>query len=191
MHRGTCPECGLHGDITLFLDGPDLAKGYAAALLIPSPLASRVQRYLRLFSPPRKVLAQRKAARLLEDLAGAIQAGQVTRKGQTWAAPLAVWAAALDEMLESPPAKLPLTTHGYLLDVVASTAAKGVSTAERQRETQARQGSTARPTVAIDQELTEMSNDLRALQTLEAHNPGQHRAEIERLAAAIAARQSR
>mgnify|MGYP001809767942 CR=1 FL=1 len=189
--RGTCPECGLHGDITLFLDGPALAKGYAAALDIPSPLASRVVRYLRLFRPAGKALAHRKAARLLEELAAAIRAGEVTRKGQPWAAPLPVWEAALDEMLERPPAKLPITTHGYLLDVVASTAAKGAVSAERQRETQARQGPTSKPTVAIDQELTEMTNDLRALQTLETHNPGQHAAEIERLKVAIAARHTR
>lgn len=175
MLRVTCPECGLRADLSVFLDAAEFSQALAAALELPAPLASRIVRYLRLFSPPKKALAQRKAARLLGELALAIRTGEVQRKGQVWAAPLPVWERALDAVLERPPAVLPLESHGYLLAAVASESLKAAAGAERRSEEQARSRPAfgARDSPAANP-VQELAGELRTLRMLEAANPGVH-----------------
>lgn len=187
---GVCPECGLRADLVVFAGATETNRAIAAGLDIPSSLGPRVLRYLRLFSPEKKVLAANKTARLLTELAQAINSAQVERKGQSWAAPLPVWEAGLDTLLGNPPDRLPLQSHGYLFEVVASLAARAAGQAERQREHHAQSGTRepARP-LSANQEINDMINDLRALQTLERHNPGVHAEQIARLQAAIHTRQ--
>ncbi len=188
MLRGTCPDCGLHADLSVFLGGADASRGHAAALQLPAPLAGRVLQYLRLFRPAGKALSHRKAARLLTELAAAVRQGQIARRGQTWPAPLPLWEAALDTLLDKPPERLPLRSHGYLFEVAAGLAATQLGAAERQREAQARPRP-ALSTPAINLEISNMINDLHALRRLEAHNPGTHTAALARLEAALDAHQ--
>lgn len=188
MIQGTCPECGLRADLVVFAGGAEANRAIAAGLEIPAQLGPRVLRYLRLFSPPKKVLAASKTARLLGELAQVVNSAQVERKGQVWAAPLPVWEAALDTLLASPPERLPLTSHGYLFEIAAGLSAKAAGHAERAREQQT-QTRTPHPPSA-NQEINDMIGELAALRRLETHNPGQHREQIARLQAALASRQA-
>jgi hypothetical protein len=183
----TCPECGLRAELTVFIDAGESSQALAKALALPAPLAGQIVRYLRLFAPPKKALAQRKAARLLNELSEAIASGEVRRKGQSWAAPLGVWEAALETVLAQPPERLPLDGHGYLLAVVATQAAKSAGAGERRQEDQARTRPTTGSRQAVDLALNELINERRTLQFLERANPGVHADAIARLDAAIAA----
>ncbi|AFL76200.1 hypothetical protein [Thiocystis violascens] len=190
---GTCPECGCRADLAVFASAGEVNRALAAALEIPAPLGGRVLRYLRLFSPPRKALATGKAVRLLTELSQAIGRAEIDRKGSVWSAPLPVWEAALDAILATPPERLPLNGHGYLFETVANLAAKHAGRAEAARLAHARgdtpigrQAPSAHGARDPDP-IQEIVNDLRALKTLEAYNPGQHTAEIAGLQQRLAA----
>ncbi|MBB3231734.1 hypothetical protein [Halomonas stenophila] len=138
--RGICPECGFGADMAAFVAQGEHNQALAAALEIPAPLGPRIVRYLGLFRPPSRALAGAKALRLLSELRDTIASGQIERKGLTRPAPVPVWAAALDQILERPPTKLPLNGHGYLFEVVMTMADKADAERERKREEAARGG---------------------------------------------------
>ncbi len=140
MLPGVCPGCGLRADLDVFCVQADANKALAAALDVPAALGGRVLRYLRLFSPPSKTLALGKATRLLTELAEAVKTAQVRRHGVDRAAPLALWELALDAILASPPALLPLTDHQYLFQSVWNLAEKAAARQEQRREAQLRHG---------------------------------------------------
>lgn len=122
MITGICPGCGLRADLDAFLAAGEWNVALAAALTLPAPLAGRVMTYLRLFSPPSHRLTPKKAARLLTELAAAVKAAEVTRRGETFPAPEAYWAEALDLLAQRPPERLPLDDHGYLFEVMMNIA---------------------------------------------------------------------
>lgn len=138
--KAICPECGMSGDMAAFVAQGEHNQALAAALEIPGQLGPRVVRYLGLFRPPSRALAGAKAVRLLTELRDTIASGRIQRSGVSRPAPVHVWATALDQLLERPPSKLPLSGHGYLFEVVASVADKADAQAERQREETARSG---------------------------------------------------
>ena len=148
MLPGVCPGCGLRADLDVFSAQADVNKALAAALEFPAPLGGRVLAYLRLFSPPSKTLALGKATRLLTELAETVKAAQVRRHGLDYAAPLALWEAALDAILASPPESLPLANHGYLFQIAWNLAEKAAARAERVAEERSRRG--AAPTVLAE-----------------------------------------
>lgn len=140
MLPGVCPGCGLCADLDVFSIQAEANPALAAALDVPSRLGSRVLRYLRLFNPPKKSLSLVKSKRLLTELAEAVKSAQVRRHGIDRAAPLALWELALDAILSSPPALLPLTDHHYLFQAVWNLAEKAAARQEQRREAQLRHG---------------------------------------------------
>lgn len=123
--RLTCPCCGSINSIEALLTDAAARQAVAAALELPAGLGERLLRYLGLFRPQGRALAWDRAARLLEELRAAIDAGQIERHGQTWPAPLDYWRLALDQMLDSRPTlALPLKSHGYLYEIIAGLARK-------------------------------------------------------------------
>ncbi|MBI2397699.1 MAG: hypothetical protein HYV17_07865 [Xanthomonadales bacterium] len=72
-----------------------------------------------------------------------IDSAMVTRGGMDRAAPLAVWQAGLEQMVElrnGNKLTLPLKSHGYLLEIVASLAEKSAAKAEADLEEGRRKG---------------------------------------------------
>lgn len=133
--RLSCPACGFTGDAEAWLAEPAWRDALVAALALPGPLADRLLRYLRLFSPHSRSLSPDRAARLLRQLLEPIAAGAIERNGRTWPAPLDYWQSALDELLERRSSlTLPLKTHGYLFEIVAGIAGKAEGRAEAKRE---------------------------------------------------------
>lgn len=140
MLSGVCPGCGLRADLDVFCVQADANKALAAALDLPAPLGGRILRYLRLFSPPTKVLALAKTTRLLVELSEVLRSAQITRRTLTYPAPLELWTAALDAVLNQPPEVLPLTSHGYLFQVAWNLADRAAARQERGAEERLRQG---------------------------------------------------
>ena len=140
MIPGVCPGCGLRADLEAFAVQAGASAALRAALALPPSLGERVMRYLRLFSPPQKVLSQAKATRLLTELAAAIDAAQVIRRGVAHAAPVGLWAAALDAVLAQPPERLPLDDHGYLFAVAWNMVDRAAARQEQAAEERLRRG---------------------------------------------------
>ena len=138
--KATCPECGMTGDMAAFVTQGEHNIAVAAALEMPALLSSRIVRYLGMFRPASRSLASAKLARLLTELKENITSGVIERKGITRDAPLKVWMLALDQLLERPPSNLPLSSHGYLYEVVANCADRHAGEVEKQQEEAKRSG---------------------------------------------------
>ncbi|MGO2242105.1 MAG: hypothetical protein ACTH5D_10155 [Halomonas sp.] len=138
--KATCPECGMTGDMAAFVTQGEHNQALAAALEMPAMLSSRIVRYLGMFRPASRALASAKSARLLTELKETITSGVIERKGITRDAPLKVWMLALDQLLERPPSNLPLSSHGYLYEVVANCADRHAGEIEKQQEEAKRNG---------------------------------------------------
>lgn len=129
----TCPGCNLVFPAEAALQDLQAREAVRAALSLPAPLADRVLRYLRLFNPPKRVLAWHRVTRLLQDLLAPIAAGKLERQGRTWSAPLDYWQSGLDEILaKREKLTLPLKTHGYLFEIVCGYANKSEGASETQ-----------------------------------------------------------
>ena len=143
--RLTGPCCGAQNSLEALLNDAAARQAVAAALALPG-LGDRLVRYLGLFRAPKHGLTWDRAARLLEELNTALAAGQITRHGQDWPAPLDYWKSALDQVLDARPSlTLPLKTHGYLYEVVLghsrkATEARATREERAAEQTQAREG---------------------------------------------------
>ena len=150
-YKAMCPSCGCFGSPEIFLAEPTKYRAIARALNMPPPLAELLQRYIALFRPPKRANTMDRVERLLAELLEPIETGRVQRKGRSWPAPVAVWQAALEEVIQQADRlSLPLKSHGYLLEVVAGLSDKLEAQAEREREQAAaaatpRRGNEARP----------------------------------------------
>ena len=86
---------------------------------ISDELAKAALRYLGLFRPGERDLSWARAAKLLGELVPLIQAGEITRKRQSYPAPREAWVWAFNRVIEARDSgKLtpPLTSHGFLLE---------------------------------------------------------------------------
>ena len=132
-----CPCCGATLSIEAMLTDAKAREAVATALKLPHGLGDRVLRYLALFRPESRALSWGRAAKLLDELLPPIQEAQVQRNGRTWVAPLELWKAAFDQVLENREnLTLPLKGHGYLFEVVAGMASKAEGQQERKQEQQ-------------------------------------------------------
>lgn len=136
-----CPDCGTFGSPSIFASDDD-NKAYAALLVdVPPEIGRRLLRYLGLFNPPQRRMTAPRAYKLLAELVPAVVAQRVARKGRSWAAPHAAWVACIDDMLERrDKLELPLTTHGYLYELLAAAANRVEAIQEAEIEARRRQG---------------------------------------------------
>jgi hypothetical protein len=130
--------------VDVLLAGDD-AAATMRAILTATPLGRALYRYLALFRPAQRGLTWDRARALVEEILPAIASGRVERGGKVYAAPEAVWLAAIEQMLGNREAlRLPLKSHGYLLSIIAAEAERAEAQVETQREAQRRVESAAR-----------------------------------------------
>lgn len=133
--KGLCPECGCTADLTAFIADSQARQAVAEALSVPAEVGGPLLRYLGLFRPANRALSWGRFERLLKEVSGAVRARQVRRHGRDWPAPLEVWCAALEEIVERrDKLQLPLRSHGYLYEIVAGAANRAEARAEAERE---------------------------------------------------------
>lgn len=139
--KGVCPGCGFAGDLEAFLNDAHWRAALVPALALPPELAPLILQYLRMFSPAKQGLRADRAAKLLVELAAAVNSARVERGGVQHVAPVALWKEGIEEVLKNRDAgtlSLPLKAHGYLFQVVAGLASRVVAGQQRQREAGAR-----------------------------------------------------
>lgn len=139
---GVCPDCGYKFPLHQGLEEAENSRALAAALSFPDSLAVAVIPYINLFSPKNRSIAKRKLNRLLRELTGLIQSGQVSRRGMTYGAPQELWKSGLEDTLAAHDLGslvLPLKDHNFLCEVVWRKASKAAGKAERDREEQVKQ----------------------------------------------------
>lgn len=135
-----CPQCGAYGSPELFLGEAARRAAVKAALEMPSPLAEQVLAYVGMWRPLKRGHSWDRVERILSELVPLVRGDTIEHRGERIAVNLVDWQAALDELLveRRPRLDLPLTSHVYLLDIVASAARKRVADAENARASRAR-----------------------------------------------------
>lgn len=141
MIQLTCPCCQTQFPFEAGLlddDGKRVAAVFAA---MEPELARSLIGYLRLHKPAKRALSQKRALRLVSEAAELVASGEVSRNGAARPAPPQVWVQAMEQMLESRERlRLPLSGHGYLMEVAFGLADKIDAQAEKAREERMRSG---------------------------------------------------
>lgn len=140
-----CPNCRavMSLDVVFADDAPRealnaIVDAHPAGETFVKPLL----RYIGLFAPAKSQMSHTRIAALVNELAPMIRSAQIERNGRTWACPIDYWRQGFEQMLsqrDQGRLKLPLKSHGYLLEVLAGFADKAESRAESHTEHQ-RQG---------------------------------------------------
>lgn len=102
-----------------------------------TPFGDMLVGYVRLFTPPKRVLSNLRLVKLLKELLPMIRAAKIERSGRTWSAPQDYWKMALEEMLakrDNGTLTLPLKSHGYLLAIIEGYGNKAEAKQEAQQE---------------------------------------------------------
>lgn len=136
-----CPACGSVFSLDVLLANDSARAAVMAALELPAPLGKLLIQYIALFRPAQRQLSFERVARLLEELRGPISEARIERNGRIWPAPQETWKQAIAEMLalrDAQKLRLPLASHGYLFEIIASTADRLQASAERKTEEQKR-----------------------------------------------------
>lgn len=171
--RLRCPSCGASASLDVYIAHQEAALAVAAALNLPASLGPALVRYLRMFRPAKRELSMDRVGRLLREIQPLIEAGQITRDGRVWPAPVDAWAAAL-EVIAGMDAKgelaKPLDGHGLLLSILARRAGKADAVAEaaaieRQRQrpevVTAKEAAKPRDLTAVQASLGDLKKKLR------------------------------
>lgn len=143
MHL-TCPSCSTEFPIEAGFADAD-GKRLAALFADMEPVLGRaVLGYLRLFKPYKTGLRTARAIKLVQQLLDLVNAGTVCRderSGVRRPATPAIWATAVEQMLQQrDKLTLPLDNHNYLRAIAFGLAESADADAERQREVDLRVG---------------------------------------------------
>lgn len=137
-----CPVCRtvLSWDIVFAHQG---VREAMTALVNADPDGAAMLRpllsYITLFAPAKTAMRYERIAALADELVAMMHSAQIERDGRVYAAPRAYWKSAFQEVVNRAHAggiRLPLASHGYLLEVLVGYANKAEAKAETQREQQ-------------------------------------------------------
>jgi len=139
--RITCPSCHAEASLDVLVGREADARAVSAFLARHVQLGDVLLRYIALFRPAKRRLGLARMVALIEELMPDIERGAIARKGRDWPVTPELWRAAVDQVLANN-AKgtltLPLTSHGYLYEVLQGMSDKAEAQAERETEGQRR-----------------------------------------------------
>jgi hypothetical protein len=133
----TCPACRAEMSLDVLLAGEDTRHVLAELVTLSLPFGALTLRYIALFRPEKRQLTHRRMLALVGELLQDVHRGAITRRGREWPVSLALWSQALDAVLaarDKGQLTLPLTSHGYLYEVLCALADKQEAEQERQVE---------------------------------------------------------
>lgn len=145
--RLTCPACCAEMSLEAAIGREADARALAGFIERNLPLGGLLVRYIACFRPAKRRLSMARTVALFDELLPDLQRQAITRKGRDWAAPEALWRAGIEQVLaarDKGTLTLPLTSHGYLLEVMVAQADKAEGLAERERETDRAQAGRSR-----------------------------------------------
>lgn len=152
----TCPACGADMSLDVLLAHEESRRALARLVALGVPLGALLMRYLALFRPAKRQLQHGRVVTLLEELLPDVERGHIERKGRLWAAPREAWRQAIETVLEARDKgaiTLPLKSHGYLYEVIASQADKAEAQGEQQAEAERRARAHAGGVLSVGQAL--------------------------------------
>lgn len=137
-----CPVCRttLTWDVVFAHQGVrDMMLALVDAHTEGAKLLRPMLAYIGLFAPNKTTMRYERIAHLARELVTMIREAQVKRDGTVYAAPLDYWINAFSEVLARRDAgtlRLPLSSHGYLIEIIVGYSKKAEAVAETLREKQ-------------------------------------------------------
>lgn len=115
-----CSACGAIHSLDALVANEAASQALNAALLVNGELGRALIGYLGLFRPAKSSLTFERVATILNELSPMIISGKIQRDGREFSAPPEVWIYGINQMLASRQTlKLPMKSHGYLLEIIA------------------------------------------------------------------------
>jgi hypothetical protein len=143
-----CPSCRAETTLDVLIGREHDALAVVEFLQRHLPLGDLLVRYVALHRPPKRGLSISRALELMDEVVGHINRGSIPRRGRDWPCDHDTWRAGLEQVLlarDKGTLTLPLSGHGFLLEVLAGLADKAEARAEKERERARREHRPAGP----------------------------------------------
>ena len=124
-----CPNCGAVHSLDSLINDAEASAVLRAVLEMDAELGKAAIRYIGLFRPAKSQLSWARTAKLLNELMPMIKAQEAARDGVCFPAPAEAWIHGFNETVNARDQgrlKLPLKSHGYLLEIVSQWQGSGV-----------------------------------------------------------------
>ena len=124
-----CPNCGAVHSLDSLINDADASAVLRAVLEMDAEMGKAAIRYVGLFRPAKSQLSWARTAKLLNELIPMIKAHTAVRDGVSYPAPAEAWLHGFNETVNARDQgrlKLPLKSHGYLLEIVSQWQGSGL-----------------------------------------------------------------
>ena len=124
-----CPNCGAVHSLDSLINDADASAVLRAVLEMDAEMGKAAIRYVGLFRPAKSQLSWARTAKLLNELMSMIKAQEAARDGVCFPAPAEAWIHGFNETVNARDQgrlKLPLKSHGYLLEIVSQWQGAGL-----------------------------------------------------------------
>ena len=124
-----CPNCGAVHSLDTLINDAEASAVLKAVLEMDVELGKAAIRYIGLFRPAKSQLSWARTAKLLNELLPMIKAQEAARDGVCFPAPAEAWIHGFNETVNARDQgrlKLPLKSHGYLLEIVSQWQGSGL-----------------------------------------------------------------
>nr|DAU56840.1 MAG TPA: zinc-ribbon domain protein [Caudoviricetes sp.] len=124
-----CPNCGAVHSLDSLINDADASAVLRAVLEMDAEMGKAAIRYVGLFRPAKSQLSWSRTAKLLNELLPMMKAQTAERDGVSSPAPAEAWLHGFNETVNARDQgrlKLPLKSHGYLLEIVSQWRGSGL-----------------------------------------------------------------
>ena len=124
-----CPNCGAVHSLDSLINDADASAVLRAVLEMDAEMGKAAIRYVGLFRPAKSQLSWSRTAKLLNELLPMIKSQEAVRDGVSSPAPAEAWLHGFNETVNARDQgrlKLPLKSHGYLLEIVSQCQGSGL-----------------------------------------------------------------
>ena len=124
-----CPNCGAVHSLDSLINDADASAVVRAVLEMDVEMGKAAIRYVGLFRPAKSQLSWSRTAKLLNELLSMMKAQTAERDGVSSPAPAEAWLHGFNETVNARDQgrlKLPLKSHGYLLEIVSQWQGSGL-----------------------------------------------------------------
>lgn len=124
-----CPNCGAVHSLDSLINDADASSVLRAVLEMDVEMGKAAIRYVGLFRPAKSQLSWSRTAKLLNELLPMMKAQTAERDGVSSPAPAEAWLHGFNETVNARDQgrlKLPLKSHGYLLEIVSQWQGSGL-----------------------------------------------------------------
>ena len=124
-----CPNCGAANSLDSLVGDAEAAEVLKMLLELDADIGKAAIRYIGLFRPAKSQLSWARTAKLLNELLPMIKAQEAARDGVCFPAPAEAWIHGFNETVNARDQgrlKLPLKSHGYLLEIVSQWQGSGL-----------------------------------------------------------------